>query len=167
VLVCTAVAEAADDHGHFFLFVAPGTGTSDTGVVPRIQAPANATLVHAGGGGEGVLKNVWGVGTDFGGFARTHGTGTVTTVSVNGFYHPLGQHRRRVDPYFALGYGWFFRDEARQTLGIPNLGGGLNYWLPGRRRHDLGLKLEFRSYARAGQESVKYREVRMGVSLWQ
>lgn len=78
-------------------------------------------------------------------------------------YPQVNLHHPALEPAPAT----FLRDDARQTLGIPNLGGGLNYWLPGRRRRDLGLKLEFRSYARAGKENVKYQEVRMGVTLWQ
>jgi len=167
LLVSAPSASAAEDHGHFFFFVAPGDATSDARtVLPRIQVPVNATLVHVGGGGEGVLSNAWGVGTDVGGLARTRGASTVTTVSANGFYHPLGQHHQRVDPYFTAGCGWFLGDSAGQTLGLPNLGGGLNYWLAEHHRYNLGFKLEFRGYVRGGQESVNYREVRVGVTLW-
>jgi hypothetical protein len=95
--------------------------------------------------------------------------GKVTTISVNAFYHPLGQHHQRVDPYFTAGYGWFLGAGAGagHTLGLPNLGGGLNYWLAEHHRYNLGLKLEVRGYVRAGHESVNYQEVRIGVTLWQ
>jgi hypothetical protein len=57
LLVSAPSASAAEDHGHFFFFVAPGDATSDARtVLPRIQVPVNATLVHVGGGGEGVLR---------------------------------------------------------------------------------------------------------------
>jgi hypothetical protein len=167
LLVTTPLVSAAEDHGHFFFFVAPGDATSDArAVLPRIQVPANATLVHVGAGGEGALSRAWGVGADVGGLLRTEGVARVTTISVNGFYHPLGQHHRRADPYFTAGYGWFLGDGS-QTLGLPNMGGGLNYWLAEHHRYNLGFKLEVRGYVRGGQESVNYREVRMGVTLWQ
>ena len=163
-----SVAEAQEAHGHFFFFVAPGDVTSDAPVIlQRIQIPANAMLVHVGGGGEGVLSNGWGVGTDFGGLARAPGESPVMIISVNGFYHPLGQHHQRVDLYFTTGYGWFLGDGAGHTLSLPNIGGGLNYWLAEHHRYNLGVKLEFRGYVRGGRESVNYREVRIGVSLWQ
>jgi hypothetical protein len=170
LLTCLLVSAplAAQDHGHFFFFVAPGDATSDSrAVAAPIQVPTNATLVHVGGGGEGALGNAWGVGADFGGLARTRGVGVVTIISVDGFYHPLGQHHQRLDPYFMVGYGWFRGEGGGQTLSLPNLGGGLNYWLMDHHRYNLGFKLEFRSYVRGGQETVNYREARMGVTLWQ
>ena len=167
LLVSAPLASAAEDHGHFFFFVAPGDVTSDArAILPRIQVP-NVTLVHVGAGGEGALSKAWGVGTDVGGFARTGGLGSVGTISVNGFYHPLGQHHQRVDPYFAAGYGWFLGDGAGQTQVLPNLGGGLNYWFAEHHGYNLGLKLEFRGYVLGGPERANYREVRMGVTLWQ
>ena len=167
-LFSAPLASAAEDHGHFFFYVAPGDVTSDArAVLPHIQVPANVTLVHVGGGGEGALSKAWGVGTDVGGLARTGGGGTIGTISVNGFYHPVGQHHQHVDPYFTAGYGWFLGDGAGQTLGLPNLGGGLNYWLAEHHRYKLGFKLEFRGHGLGGPERANYREVRMGVTLWQ
>lgn len=147
---------AAQDHGHFFVFAAPANATSDS---------PDTTLFHVGGGGEGALGHVWGLGADFGGMAHTSGAGVVTTISANGFYHPLGQHHRRLDPYFIGGYGWFRAHGGGHTLGLPNVGGGVNYWLP--EHHNLGLKLEFRTGVPSGQENLSYREVRMGVTIWQ
>jgi hypothetical protein len=167
LLVSAPLASAAEDHGHFFFFVAPADATSGARAALPRTVPAKATLIHVGGGGEGVLTHAWGVGTDFGGLARTRGVGTVPIISVNGFYHPLGQHHQLVDPYFTAGYGWFLRDGAGHTLGLPNLGGGLNYWLAEHHRYNLGFKVEVRGYVRAEHESVNYREVRIGVTLWQ
>ena len=129
LIICLVVSTplAAQDHGHFFFFVAPGDATTASGgSAPRIQLPTNETVVHVGGGGEGVLGNAWGVGTDFGGLVRAGGVGRVATISVDGFCHPLGQHHLRVDPYLKAGYGWFLGADAGRTLGLPNLGGGLN-----------------------------------------
>jgi hypothetical protein len=161
-------ASAAEEHGHFFFFVAPGGATSDArAVLPRAQVPANATLVHVGGGGEGALGNAWGIGTDVGGLARTRGVSAVTAISVNSVFHLLGQHHPSVDPYLTTGYGWLLGGRADPALGLPNLGGGMNYWLAEHHRYNLGFKLEYRGYLRVGQDSVTYREVRVGVTLWQ
>ncbi|PWT81936.1 MAG: hypothetical protein C5B57_09550 [Blastocatellia bacterium] len=157
----------AEDHGHFFFFIAPATATSATrDVVPRVGVPTHTTLVHAGGGGEGALGTRWGAGTDLGGLARARGKDTVASLSVNGFYHPLGQHRGHVDPYGVFGYGLLLGDSGRQALGAPHVGSGLTYWLPERRGYEFGLKLEFRSAFRGGPENLRYREVRIGVGLW-
>jgi hypothetical protein len=143
-LLASACPAAAEDHGQFFFFMAPGIATSATrAVVTRVGVPTHVTLIHVGGGGEAALGTVWGAGTDMGGLARTPGAGTVASLSVDGFYHPLGQHQRHVDPYGVFGYGWLQGDSGQQALGAPHFGCGLTYWLPERRGYKLGFKLEF------------------------
>jgi hypothetical protein len=166
-LLASAGPADADDDGHFFFFIAPGTASSATrDVVPRIGVPTHTTLVHAGGGGEAALGTRWGAGTDLGGLARTPGKDTVASLSVNGFYHPLGQHRGHIDAYGVFGYGWLLGNRGHQALGAPHVGSGVTYWLPERQGYELGLKLEFRSAFRGGPENLRYQELRIGVGLW-
>jgi hypothetical protein len=158
---------AAGEHGHFFVFAAPGAATSETrAVITGIQNPAGTTLVHVGGGGEAAL-GVWGIGTDLGGLTRTRGAGTVTNISLNAFFHPFGQRQQRLDPYAGLGSSWFVRDSSHHALNAANVAGGLNYWLRGSQAFRLGLKLEVRGYLRGGRERLRYQEVRVGVCLSQ
>ena len=166
--MCAESAAGTGEHGHFFLFAAPGTATPEaSAAITGVRTPANTTLVHVGGGGEATLTRVWGIGTDFGGLTPTRGAGTIASISVSAFVHPLPHDRLRLDPYLTLGYNWFVRDATRQRLGAASAGGGLNYWITPPAQSRLGVKVEFRDYMRPGQDRLRFSEVRVGVCLSQ
>lgn len=145
------------DHGHFFFYVAPLRAVASDGrLVPGVSPEGRRRLVHLGGGGEANLTGRLGVGTDFGGIPRATGSSTVTIISVNLYYHPLGRERT-LDPYFTAGVSGLFYEPRRKTGG-PNIGAGATVWSRGA----FGATVEVRRTLR-----TPYREFRIGVSIRQ
>jgi len=156
-LAVPAEAQTTKIRGHFFFYIAPGQPASrDSSFLGRPQLKTNTPLVHFGGGGEGLVTNRFGVGTDFGGIPHATNAGSLDVLSVNGFYHAIGGDHR-VDPFLTAGVSGYFYDPNQKTA-RPNAGAGLNMHLG----HTVGLTVEVRqSFGSA------LREVRVGLAVWQ
>ena len=144
---------AGETHGHFFFF--------GSRVKP---ASASTDVWHIGGGGEAAVLGRFGIGTEVGGIPHGTAGGTVTVLSANGFYHPLGQHHRWFDPYATAGISGLLYN-SNQRAARPNAGAGVNCWLP-RRHDDLAVGVEVRDVpAPAG--GFGFLEVRLQIRVWQ
>lgn len=99
----------------------------------------SARAFYYGGGGEGILGKIVGLGAELGAVSNMQFRGILGLADVNGYAHFYPRRRPRFDPFFTGGYTLLFREGHANLF---NLGGGANYWFSRR----LGLRLEFRDH---------------------
>ena len=113
--------------------------------------------LYFGGGGEGILHKIVGVGGEIGAATSTRFQFALGLASANGYVHFTSNRRPRFDPFVTGGYTLLF---GGGHLNLFNVGGGVNYWFQDR----LGLRLEFRDHVlRDGGITGQYLAFRVGV----
>ncbi len=135
----TGAALAQSSNG--YVFFGPGAITA---------SGQGAGLLYYGGGGEGILGKIVGVGGELGAATSTHFEGTMGLGSANGYVHFTSNRHARLDPFVTGGYTLMFHSGYHANL--FNFGGGVNYWF-GR---NLGLRLEFRDHVQPGNGSAAH-----------
>ncbi len=109
-----------------------------------------AAMLYYGGGGEGILHKIVGVGGELGGVTSTHYRESVGLADANGYVHFTSNRRARFDPFVTGGYTLMFN--SRERANLFNVGGGVNCWLG----KSLGLRLEFRDHVQPGNGSAAH-----------
>lgn len=130
---CGATAWGQTENGHSgqgYVFFAPGS-----------MSRSHTLLLHAGGGGEGLIFKGLGAGAEIGYlFPRWYVGDGIGLFSVNGSYH-FGARTpgRKLVPFVTAGYSLAFRGGHAN---LANFGGGVHYWFTDR----VGLRAEFRDH---------------------
>jgi hypothetical protein len=117
---------------------------------------SSASLFHAAGGGEALVKGRAGIGAEFG--ALGSASSVLLVVSVNGVFHFPSSLPARLSPFVTGGYTYMGSGDG--SFSGWNAGGGLDFWAKER----LGLRVEFRDHVRPDfRGTVQYWTIRAGV----
>lgn len=142
----TGAALAQSSNG--YLFFGPGAVTA---------CGMSSGAFYFGGGGEGILGKIVGLGGELGAVTSTHFRGTLGLADANGYVHFTASRRPRFDPFVTGGYSLLFHSGHANLF---NVGGGLNYWFG----KSLGLRLEFRDHIwRESSVTAHYLGLRAGI----
>ena len=117
---------------------------------------------HAGGGGEVVIADAFGIGAELGYLNWfEEGMDTIGVFSTNGTYHFFPrQASRRLRPFVTGGYTLAFNNGGHENL--FNVGGGVDYWMKKR----VGLRIEFRDHVWSGSsQATHFWSARFGVTV--
>jgi hypothetical protein len=152
LLVWTGAGSAvyAQSHSHGYLFLAPGVASGG--------GDSNAVVV-GGAGGEGVFPGGLGLDAELGGLKIRGGPDSgFGLASIGGSFH-IPRLSSAVDPFIAAGYSALF--DIGNATSFAHVGGGVNWWLAPR----VGVKLEFRDYARGGNGISNIATFRFGFAF--
>ena len=152
----------------FALALAPASALAQRGDIPRgwgygfgaiggSSGDFGHTMVHVGGGGEGLFYKGLGAGAEVGYLSQTRDLGSGFGVtSVNVVYHFVKPGQKLV-PFVTGGATLAFSGGA---AGGGNFGGGVQYWMKDR----VALRFEFRDHI-ISSDSPHFYGFRVGLAF--